>query len=136
MADAELELAQVALSKRLLPFTLEALYRNVQIYSELMLVRFAASIRAQPQLARIVKNFGLSGRDDPPDNEGGDSDDESDDSDWSTDDWARPSKSPENGRSDAGQRDKAPTQVIFGMGRLVLDTQRKPLLSVLSSSCR
>ncbi|GAA6050757.1 hypothetical protein JCM3770_006611 [Rhodotorula araucariae] len=70
---AELTLDQVvALGKRLLPSALEVLYANVQLYSRAMLVKFAASIRAQPHLACVVKDFGLSGRDDPEDGEDGD----------------------------------------------------------------
>lgn len=51
-------------SKQLLPFALQSLYRDVQLYSNHELRRFAASIYAQPALAAAVLDFGLSGRGD------------------------------------------------------------------------
>ncbi|GJN90167.1 hypothetical protein Rhopal_003166-T1 [Rhodotorula paludigena] len=71
--EAQLKLDRVCLSRSLLASALEALYDNVQIYSERMLARFCASLRAQPELAGCVKAFGLSGRDD---------DDDDDDDEW------------------------------------------------------
>lgn len=68
------------LSRRLLPLALETLYRNVQLYSSAQLVLFAASIRAQPHLATVVKVFG-SGRDGPVADSDEDPDEESDDED-------------------------------------------------------
>lgn len=61
---AELKLHQVVISKQLLPFALQSLYRDMQLYSNHELRRFAASIYAQPALAAAVLDFGLSGRGD------------------------------------------------------------------------